>query len=554
MVIRKMNTVLVKHNKILFGIFSFIIIVSFVWFFTPGLDGSMFFGQDMNSPNLVVGTVFGEKVKLKEYQQAMRERMLLLTAMTGRDSSQFQDYISQTLFDEIAREKTALKLGITVSDTELTNFIKNGFALFRNDKGFDPELYKKFGENFLSREGMTLADFENVVRKMLAAEKLSTQLTGSATVTPQELDLLAELQKEKFHARMVKFPFASFKPAKKFTDDEIMNYYKANSKQFMTAPLIRALVVKFPYTPANITPSAKEIQDYYKAHEKEFTQNNKLQPLAQVKKQIIAALRLEAGKKLAAEKAKKFRDQIYDAAAADSVDSGKGQLLLFNSLATKNKYNVIRTVWFDANTKNLAGIGNEPELVKALFQANLQHTPILRASLQGNNGVYVAALSDVQPSKLADFKDVKAKAEELLIAERSKMAAKEAALNFIHKLNAEKNKSAALQQVAAKAKGVVTKLPVFTREARPADMVQQFAMQNAALLADGAISNSEETPDAMIVICLDKREQATAKEKEEAKKQLEAVMAYSKQMMQQSSLMTWIRSNCVDNFRQQQNN
>ena len=41
MVIRKMNTVLVKHNKILFGAFSIIIIVSFVWFFTPGVDGSL---------------------------------------------------------------------------------------------------------------------------------------------------------------------------------------------------------------------------------------------------------------------------------------------------------------------------------------------------------------------------------------------------------------------------------------------------------------------------------------------------------------------------------
>lgn len=37
MVIRKMNTVLVKHNKILFGAFSIIIIISFVWFSLPAL-------------------------------------------------------------------------------------------------------------------------------------------------------------------------------------------------------------------------------------------------------------------------------------------------------------------------------------------------------------------------------------------------------------------------------------------------------------------------------------------------------------------------------------
>ena len=70
MVIRKMNTVLVKHNKILFGAFSIIIIISFVWFFTPGIDGSLLFGNRM-SPNSVVGKVFGKKVKLKDYQKAV---------------------------------------------------------------------------------------------------------------------------------------------------------------------------------------------------------------------------------------------------------------------------------------------------------------------------------------------------------------------------------------------------------------------------------------------------------------------------------------------------
>ena len=62
MVIRKMNTVLVKHNKILFGVFTVIIIISFVWFFIPGLDGSALFEKRGDAPNAVVGTVFGRNI------------------------------------------------------------------------------------------------------------------------------------------------------------------------------------------------------------------------------------------------------------------------------------------------------------------------------------------------------------------------------------------------------------------------------------------------------------------------------------------------------------
>ena len=46
MVITKMNNVLVKHSRILFGLFTGIIIISFVWFFTPGASGNILFGSN----------------------------------------------------------------------------------------------------------------------------------------------------------------------------------------------------------------------------------------------------------------------------------------------------------------------------------------------------------------------------------------------------------------------------------------------------------------------------------------------------------------------------
>lgn len=551
MVIRRMNTVLVKHNKILFGIFSFIIIISFVWFFTPGLDGSMFFGQNPSAPTAVVGTVFGQKIRVKDFQEAMRERILILTAMTGRDSSQYREYISQSLFEEMAREIAAKKLGVTVTNAELEEFIKNNFALFKGQDGkFELSLYKKFAENVLEPDGYTLAQFEGFVRKMLAAEKLTKMFADGVIVTPGELDMIAELQLEKFNARKVTFPFASFKPAVQPKEDEVLAFYKANQKLFMTAPTLKADIVRFAYTVPHITPSEPTVQAYYKAHESEFINDGKVQPLAQVRGKIVDAIRVETGKRLAVEAAKTFRDKIYDAVSTDSVETAKGQLDLFASIAAKDKLQIIKTDWFTPDTKEIKGIGAEPALVEALFKTNPTHTPLLRTSLVGENGVYVAASTAFQPSRVADFADVKGKAQELLLAEKSRQAAKEVANDFAHKVMAHKDPAAALETLAKNSKGVVTKLPEFTRETRPEDdPVAAFAMQVGSSLADKTLSSAEAGPDSMILVFLDGRKLPTAAEKAAMTKQLEGLLQYSKQMVQQSSLLNWISANSSNNSK-----
>ena len=58
MIIQRINNVLVKHGKVTFGIFTAVIIVSFVWFFTPGRDGSMLFDRSAGA-NTAYGSVLG---------------------------------------------------------------------------------------------------------------------------------------------------------------------------------------------------------------------------------------------------------------------------------------------------------------------------------------------------------------------------------------------------------------------------------------------------------------------------------------------------------------
>jgi|GEM_PF-1466013 len=550
MVIRKMNTVLVKHNKILFGIFSVIIIISFVWFFTPGLDGSLLFGNAGNSPNAVVGTVFGRKITNKQYQQAFRDRMLVLEAMTGGASYQLQNYIEQTLFQEMAREIAAEVMGISATDEEVANFIRNACAIFRGKNGFDPELYRKFAQNIQEREGRSIAEFENLVRKQLAANKLSEELTSGIYVTPDEKERMAVLLKEKFNARLIEFPFSAYKNIKRDSDEakkkglgesDMLNYYKANQKQFMTEPQLKALAVRFPFTPVNYAPSAKEIQKYYDAHKNEFRKDGKTQTLAQVRGKIIETIRKEKAVEEAVKKAKKFREALYT--ATESADTAEAQIVQLKKLAAQQKLKLIQTGWFTARSSEVKGLGKEPELVAALFRTNPKHNPMLAASFKGNQGVYVAGSCAALPSVPADFKDVRDKVWELLLEDHAKRLAAEAANNFTHQVAVKKNAGKELQEMAKKAGARITTLNGFTRESLNDTPNRMIAKQMAFDLADQTISRPERTQDAMILVYLDGRIQPTAAEKAEAMKQLEVILKNFKQMMQQSAISEWMQAN-----------
>ncbi|MBE6372391.1 MAG: hypothetical protein E7055_10015 [Lentisphaerae bacterium] len=556
MVIRRMNTVLVKHNKILFGIFSVIIIISFVWFFTPGLDGSLLFGGAGASPNATVATVFGRKITNKQYQQAYRDRVLVLEAMTGRDPSQFHSYIEQTLIQEIARETAADVLGISATDEEVGNFICNACAVFRGKNGFDPELYKKFAQNIQERDGRSIAEFENLIRRMLSADKVASELTKGIYLTSDEKERMAVLLKEKFNARLIEFPFANYKnikrgsaeaKAKGLGETDMLNYYKANEKQFMTAPLMKALIVRFPYAPANYAPTAKEIEAYYKAHENDFKKAGKVQPLAQVRNQVAEAIRQEKGRLKAQQDAKNFRDALYS--ASESVENPAKQIDLLKKLAAQRKLQLIQTDWFNAQTADLKGIGKEPALIAALFRTNPKHNPLLTASLRGNLGVYVAGSTAVQPSVPAAFKDVQGKVWDALLADYAKRAASEAAHNFSHQVAARANAAKELPELAKKAGGKLSDLKNFTREAQNETPVRMFAMQMAVRQQDKTISQPESTNDSMILVYLDGRIQPTAAEKAEALKQIDAMLNYSKMMMQQGSVSIWFQANVQSKIR-----
>ena len=109
MVISKMNNVLVKHSRILFGLFTAVIIISFVWFFTPGASGNILFGTNPMSPNAVVGSVFEKDITRGELMDMVRDYSLLMAAnygvkpaMNGLDEQQIEEAFQRAVLLSVA--------------------------------------------------------------------------------------------------------------------------------------------------------------------------------------------------------------------------------------------------------------------------------------------------------------------------------------------------------------------------------------------------------------------------------------------------------------------
>ena len=93
MVIAKMNSVLLKHSRIMFGLFTAIIIISFVWFFTPGASGNILFGTNPMSPNAVVGSVFDREITRGELMEMIKDNMLVISG-NGEVIEPDQDFVA----------------------------------------------------------------------------------------------------------------------------------------------------------------------------------------------------------------------------------------------------------------------------------------------------------------------------------------------------------------------------------------------------------------------------------------------------------------------------
>lgn len=230
--IQRMNNVLIKHSKVLFGVITIVIIISFVWFFTPGADGSLLFSRNSNViakiGDVEVTTTDAERVqKIVVLGQALAHY-----ATYGDKAVEFLKRMDRMGDDRLREFAVRLKLaeiqGFAVSDAEVQEKLKNN-PVFQENGKFSPQKYDAFIK-MLETVGYSVEDFENATRDVLLLQKFEESAFAGVAV-PTENEVMADLTPMlfKFTRKIVSFDETELKAAiPEPTEAEIKAKYDAN--------------------------------------------------------------------------------------------------------------------------------------------------------------------------------------------------------------------------------------------------------------------------------------------------------------------------------------
>ncbi|MBO5202629.1 MAG: SurA N-terminal domain-containing protein [Lentisphaeria bacterium] len=318
--IQRMNNVLIKHSKILFGVITIIIIISFVWFFTPGADGSLLFSRNSN----VIAKIGNEEVKLSDAERAQKSTMLAqasaLYAVYGDKSADFIGRMGRTGEEQLRILATTLKLaelrGFAVSDMEVKEEIKMDPA-FRENNKFSAEKYNAFVK-ILEKAGFSAADYENATRDALLLQKFQMSAFDGVTApsaSEVEADLFPLLFT--FSSKVVSADQEAFlKTVKTPAEEDLKKEYEGAKETYMSLPASDAAVYFVNHKDVQVADLEKQVEEMYKA----FAANNKKEQSAEEIKKVKENLR----NSIVAEEARKLLAAVVkDAGEKPTADALK---------------------------------------------------------------------------------------------------------------------------------------------------------------------------------------------------------------------------------------
>ena len=166
----------------------------------------------------------------------------------------------------------------------------------------------------------------------------------------------------------------------------------------------------------------------------------------------------------------------------------------------------------------------------------------------GENGVYVAAIVDVKPTKPAEFAAVKEKVRAAYIHQKALAAANEAMRTFAAAMVTEKNPDVKKIQTLAKG-AMVKKFAPFSTFPGNRDLPREIS-ELASNTATGKLSETFNSPAGPMAVFVLKRTAPTAQETGMYKMLLEFQYKMIKQQITSATLQEWISKNIKNHIQQ----
>ncbi len=551
MVIRKINSVFARHGRIIFGLITIVIIISFMGFMQPGLGLSELF-SNWGKKN-IYGEVFGETVSRNDIIRKADRDLIVndLIYNTGLNSYPAAGRIQANAFMNLCLLAAAERRGINASDKEIANFIF-ARAKFKNPKTqvFDKKLYSNYIDGDLKANGFSAGDLDIAVREYLIKSKLLDELKNSLVVTDGEIREFYKLLNEKYYVSYGIFDKAQYLKKVKVTLEEAEKYFAGDTPAIedYIPGKSKVLLVEFKYSHPEIQKrvtkelTPKAVEEFYKNNKNLFmdfkdSKKPKIIPFDKVKGKAKKMLAARYAKKFASAKAVEFAEAAYDV-VGETI--GKKQRKAFEEILREFEYTATATDWFSDDAKNVAGI-NEKSLIREI--CTLREVPVSN-SVVGKKAAYVAFVTDRIMPRPALFEEIKDKVIARIKQQKALEMARSQAREFVAKLQ-KMERPVRLKAITESEKPEFKMLESFSLMEAPRGQYGNIIGNAVRELRDGEVAPAQKIPDGALIVVLRKRIlPAMSGLNKKEKKMLVNIYERQKMSVSESAFLDWLHTNC----------
>jgi peptidyl-prolyl cis-trans isomerase D len=440
-----------RDNRLTKALFVVIIAaasVSMVVYLIPGLTGQGAASADTYAvvyPHWYSRFLSsGEVVSQQRVTQVARQQVQQRNPQYA-DNPMILNFFTQQVGQQLVQQQILLveaeRLGINATSDDVAKYLQTGptgAVIFPNGKYIGDQQYAALVS---SRLNMSVADFEDNIRRDIVLQRLRALVTAGVSVGEQEVR--STYRKDNIK---IKFDYAvlssdDLKRQINPTDADLEAFFKKNAARYASAVPEQRKITYFAFTPNQLPggvpqPSQQEIQQYYNAHQSEYSAPEQARSRHILIKEAPNA------------------DAKTDAAAKAKADDLLKQIqggANFADLAKKNSD--------DPGSKDSGGeLGFSqrgrmvPEFDNAIFTQKIGDTKVVKSQF----GYHIVQVEERQPAHVQSLNEVLPTIQATLSREKVSQAEE----NYARSLAAEAMKNGLDKTAAAHHLDVVTTPPV----------------------------------------------------------------------------------------------
>ncbi len=220
----------------------------------------------------------GEIVTVQRVEQIARQQVQQRSPQYA-DNPVIMNFFTQQVGQQLVQQQILLaeahRLGVNATDADVAKFLHSGQmgeTLFPNGKFIGDQQYAALVNDRLN---MSVADFEDGIKKQIVIQRLEALITAPVSVSEQEV-------RESYRKANIKIKFDyavlsgdDLRKTINPSDAELEVFFKKNAARYASAVPEQRAVTYFAFTPNQLPggipqPAQQEIQSYYNQHQSEY--------------------------------------------------------------------------------------------------------------------------------------------------------------------------------------------------------------------------------------------------------------------------------------------